>query len=76
MKLNILASGILSVLAGIAAWKINSPIVLETYKILLSFTLVGIIGVAIKAAVDARNRFRERIPEALRGDTEGIGSPL
>lgn len=54
MKLNILASGILSVLAGIAAWKINSPFVLETYKILLSFTLVGIIGVAIKAAVDAR----------------------
>jgi hypothetical protein len=48
---------ILSVFVGFAAWSAsgNRPVfLLETYKLLLGFTLVGVIGVVVKAVVDAR----------------------
>jgi hypothetical protein len=50
----LLAPGTLTVLTGLAAWRTADPLWIDTYKLCLSFTLVGVLGVAIKSAVDAK----------------------
>lgn len=49
-----LIPGLLTILIGIAAWRTDHPILIETYKFLLGFTLVSVIGVAVKSVVDSR----------------------
>jgi hypothetical protein len=49
-----LLPGILSVVLFVVAWQTDNVVILETYKLVLSFTLLGILGVVVKAVVDSR----------------------
>lgn len=46
--------GILSIILCVAAWWTDNVVILETYKLVLSFTLLGILGILVKAVVDSR----------------------